>query len=141
MAVQILLGSLILGLCSSINLFLMVLYTNALRQFSSNSKFSATLLRHILLISTTFAIIILAHTIQVWIWAFSLIALGALNDYSDAVYFSLVTYTTVGYGDVTLSSDFRIFGAMASVTGLLGFGISTAFLVEIITKIFATQNE
>lgn len=141
MTAQILWGSLVLGLCSSINLLLMVVLVNVLRRLSGKGQSPVPLIKLSLLIAITFAVIIFAHTIQVWIWAFFLVSLGALSNYADAIYFSLVTYTTVGYGDVTLSKDFRIFGAMASVTGLLGFGISTAFLVEILTRVFSTQKE
>ena len=78
--------------------------------------------------------VLFAHTIQVWIWAGAFMALKVLPNISDAIYFSLVTYTTVGYGDVTVGGGFRIFGAMAAVTGLLNFGLSTAFLVGLFDR-------
>ena len=53
-----------------------------------------------------------------------------------ALYFSLVTFTTLGYGDIVLGEGLRIFGAFASVTGLLAFGLSTAFLVALMTRMF-----
>ncbi len=75
------------------------------------------------------------HLGQVLLWAVVLHAFAAdLADWNDAVYFSLVTYTTVGYGDVTLGPEVRIFGAMASFAGILGFGMSTAFLVSLFTR-------
>jgi voltage-gated potassium channel Kch len=83
----------------------------------------------------TFGLLVLSHTVQVWIWAIVLIWLEALPNLFEAIYFSLVTYTTLGYGDVVLSDNHKIFGAMASVTGLLNFGVSTAFLVAILGKI------
>ena len=72
----------------------------------------------------------MGHTIQVWLWAVAFVWGGALPTLSDAVYFSIVTYTTLGYGDITIGPESRIFGAMSAVTGLLNFGLSTAFLVE-----------
>ncbi|MEO1067154.1 MAG: ion channel [Pseudomonadota bacterium] len=87
------------------------------------------LVKDAVLIVAVFAFVVLAHTLQVWLWAVCFVWLGALAFLEEAIYFSLVTYTTVGYGDVTVGSDFRIFAAMASVTGLLTFGLSTAFLV------------
>jgi len=141
MAAQIFLGSVVLGICSSINILLMIVLVKTLRRFSYLVDQNFSSLHLTLMIALTFSVIVFAHTVQVWIWAGSLILLGALQTYSDAIYFSLVTYTTVGYGDVTLGDDFRIFGAMASVTGLLGFGISTAFLVEVLTRIFSGKND
>jgi hypothetical protein len=80
--------------------------------------------------------LIAGHTVEVWIWAVALIVLGAVPTMSESIYFSLITYTTVGYGDVVLDPDHRIFGAMAAVTGLLTFGLSTAFLVAVVTRLF-----
>ena len=54
--------------------------------------------------------------------------MGALSDPGEAICFSPVTYTTLGYGDIVVGSGFRIFAAMEAVTGL-NFGISTALLV------------
>jgi len=76
------------------------------------------------------------HTLQVWVWAIALYLLGALPNMLDSVYFAVSTYTTVGYGDIILGSDMRLFGSMASVNGMVSFGISTGFLVSLISKIF-----
>src|ERR1700739_3997214 len=51
------------------------------------------------------------HFAQVGLWAGFLVLFGALPTYNDAFYFSLVTFATLGYGDVVLAPDYRIFGA------------------------------
>ncbi len=84
-------------------------------------------------IIAAFAAILIGHTIQVWIWALALKLIEALE---DAVYFALVTSTTLGYGDITLTRKWRLLGAMAAVNGLLTFGLSTAFLLEVFAKTF-----
>ena len=134
MTAQIFWGSLVLGICSAVHLALIVLWIGLLKPQSNRISSRSRLLRIAFPIFGTFALIILSHTIQVWIWAGSLVALKALPNFFDAIYFSLVTYTTVGYGDVTLSSEYKLFGAMAAVTGLLNFGVSTAFLVGVLGK-------
>lgn len=88
-----------------------------------------------LLLSVAFGLVVLAHTIHVWVWAISFILGGEFETIGEAIYFSLSTYTTVGYGDVILGPESRIFAAMASVTGLLGFGLSTAYLVGFLEKL------
>ncbi len=68
--------------------------------------------------------------------------LGALPGFAEAIYFAIVTYTTLGYGDIVLDANFRVFAALSSVTGLLNFGLSTAFLVGILSRLFQVlQNE
>ncbi|SHH55286.1 potassium channel family protein [Marivita hallyeonensis] len=75
------------------------------------------------------------HLAQIALWACVLWMLVAdLSAFQDAFYFTLVTYTTVGYGDLTLDDGSRIFGAMAAFAGILGFGMSTAFLVNIFAR-------
>ena len=86
------------------------------------------------LIIAAFVAILLGHTLQVWVWALVLKATGAIGSLEEAVYFALVTSTTLGYGDITLERRWRVFGAMAAVNGLLTFGLSTAFLIEVFTR-------
>ena len=52
----------------------------------------------------------------------------------EALYFALASFTTLGYGDVLLGEHTRIFGAFSAVTGMLTFGVSTAFLVGLIGR-------
>ena len=138
MLAQIFWGSLVLGLCTMVHLIVLMGWVKCMRWFQGSGAALFFKKSQAIVIASALIGIIFAHTLQVWMWAASLIALGALEGFPDAIYFSLVTYTTVGYGDLTLGPDFRIFGAMASVTGLLGFGISTAFLVGLLEKMFSS---
>ncbi len=132
---QIISGSVLLLLCSVIHLGLLITTASFMRWISAH--FPNTHLRRHWGFATAvaFAAVVVAHTIQVWLWAAAFIALDALALFSDALYFALVTYTTVGYGDVTVGEGFRLFAAMAAVTGLLNFGLSTAFLVGLMSKL------
>lgn len=87
----------------------------------------------------TFLIVLAAHTVNVWLWACVLLWVRALETLEAAVYFALVTTTTLGYGDVVLHRRWRIFGAMAAVSGLMTFGLSTAFLVAIVQILFEAR--
>ncbi|MEL7213837.1 MAG: ion channel [Pseudomonadota bacterium] len=89
---------------------------------------------HWLLIIVALVTILVGHTLQIWIWAIVLVATRAITSLEDAIYFILVTSTTLGYGDITLQPRWRLFGAMAAVNGLLTFGLSTAFLIEVFAR-------
>jgi hypothetical protein len=78
-----------------------------------------------------------AHTTSIWLWSFAFLALGVFEALEPAVYFSLVSFTTLGFGDITLTQDWRILSGMTAVNGLLMFGFSTAFLFEIFAKMRA----
>ena len=92
------------------------------------------------LVLTIFGAFVLSHTIHVYLWASMVWLAGALSGYEEPIYFALVTYTTLGYGDVTLAPAFRILGAMASVTGILMFGLTTAFLVGVFARALAART-
>jgi len=84
--------------------------------------------------------LMVGHSIGAWLWAFTFMLLGAFDALEPALYFSLVTFTTLGYGDVTLSSDWRILSALTAANGLLIFGLSTAFLVEFMSQLDKAQG-
>lgn len=133
---QLILGSVLLGICALLHVSFLVGAAMLLARIGHRfAHLQHGLHTGLLIVGGTTALIV-AHTVEVWIWALSLILLGAVHNFSEAVYFALVTYTTVGYGDVVLGPEFRVFGAMAAVTGLLTFGLSTAFLVAILARLF-----
>jgi voltage-gated potassium channel Kch len=78
-------------------------------------------------------------TICVWTWALSLWALGAFPSLEEAVYFSLVAFTTLGLGDVVAPTEWRILSAMAAVNGFLSFGLLTALMVEALRQVRLAQ--
>lgn len=137
---QLFFGSTLLGLCSLFHVLCLVGAATVLARIGRRLAGVPAGARSVFFIAGATAALVLAHTVEVWTWAFSLVALGAIPRLPEAVYFALVTYTTVGYGDVTLGPEFRVFGAMAAVTGLLAFGLSTAFLVAIVTRHFPNAH-
>jgi ion channel len=132
--VQLLWGSLYLAISLTIHIGFLAATIDLLRRM--NRRFGDDLrLRHIVpMLLVALVVIVASLTVQVWLWAWVLIGFDQLADWNSAIYFSLVTYTSLGYGDVVLEPASRIFGAFASVTGLLTFGLSTAFLVALMNR-------
>ena len=73
------------------------------------------------------------HLAQAGLWAGFPVWLGALQVYNDAFYFSLVTFATLGYGDIVLAPGYRIFGALGATCGSLMLGWSTALIFAVIS--------
>jgi hypothetical protein len=82
----------------------------------------------------TVLVLMLAHVIEIAVWALSYALVGAAPDGSDLLYFAFVNYTTLGYGDVTPVKAWQLLGPMAAMTGILMFGWSTAILFEVLLK-------
>lgn len=78
--------------------------------------------------------LMLAHTLEVLIWALAYRIVGAAPAGSDLLYFTFVNYTTLGYGDITPVEDWRLLGPMTAMNGILLFGWSTAVLFEVLRK-------
>lgn len=131
---QILLGSALLVSCLALQIGVQIWLVRRLRRNQHDRPNSSARVIFIACSSVVF-VLLMTHTMHIYLWAIALWLLGALPGYEQPIYFSLVTYTTVGYGDVTLGSPFRVFGGMASVNGILSFGLTTAFLVGFFPRI------
>ena len=126
---QLLLGTLLLGLCALIHVAILSLGISLLIQMAAKLRTRRAFVSTAVLTLLGFGIIVFAHTIEVWLWAGALLWLGAMANIEVALYFSMVTYTTLGYGDIVPAEGIRLFASLAAMTGLLTFGLSTAFLV------------
>ena len=61
-----------------------------------------------------------------------------LPDAESSLYFSGVTYTTLGYGDVVLPEEWRLFGPVEGLTGILLCGLSAGFFFAVVNKLFSS---
>ena len=78
---------------------------------------------------------------SIWIWAVFLYSTGALADLELSLYFSLVSFTTLGFGDILLDKPYRLLSGMMAADGLILFGLTTAFLIEFIRSLHVAQAE
>ncbi|MGJ8616970.1 MAG: ion channel [Sulfitobacter sp.] len=132
---QIAYGTLIMSICSALHLGMIIGSFPWLTRVAQAQKKHFGRHRASVLIGLGFMVVVLGHTVQVWLWAFAYLWLEALDGLEPAIYFALSNYTTLGYGDLVLGEDLRVFGAFASVNGMLIFGVSTAFLVGLIGRV------
>lgn len=74
-------------------------------------------------------VLLLTHAIEVAVWAGFYISQHCFADRETAYYFSITSYTTLGYGDIVLPRPWRIMGGFEAMVGVLMFGWSTATIV------------
>jgi hypothetical protein len=82
------------------------------------------------------ALMVVLHLGQIAVWAVIYVLRGAMDDTTSALYFSAVTYTTTGYGDLLLPAESRLVGAVEALTGILMCGWSTGFFFAVVSRIF-----
>jgi hypothetical protein len=78
--------------------------------------------------------LILIHLAEICIWGLFYFWQGCLPDAETAFYFSGVTYTTVGYGDLVLPKPWRIFAPIEALTGILMCGLSTGLFFASVSR-------
>src|SRR5262245_56042060 len=84
--------------------------------------------------------VVLLHLIEICVWAIFYSWQGAFPDLKSSVYFSAVTYTTTGYGDLVLPELWRLHGWVEALTGILMCGWSTAFFMAIVGRVYASRT-
>jgi hypothetical protein len=85
--------------------------------------------------------IFLLHTIEIWCYAVAYMLLGAFRDFPTALYFSATAFSTLGFGDVVLGPDWRLFGSIEGVTGLILIGWSSAFLLSVTSRLRVLEHD
>lgn len=93
----------------------------------------------ILLLCAAAAWILGIVTFGVWLWALTFWALALFPGLEPAVYFALVSFTTLGYGDLLLPDDWRLLGGMTAANGFIIFGVLVASLSEALRQVRLAQ--
>ena len=83
--------------------------------------------------------LILLHLVEIAVWALFYWWQECLPDAESAIYFSGVTYTTLGYGDLVLPKEWRLLGPLEGLTGILMCGLSTGFFFATVSRVLAVK--
>ncbi|MCG6904601.1 MAG: potassium channel family protein [Rhodobacter sp.] len=111
------------------------------------SRFQAWLLRPphpqkvLVLLCASVIWILLIVTVAVWLWAALFLFLGIFQTLEQSIYFALVSFTTLGFGDILLPPEWRLLSGLASINGLLMIGLQTAMLIEVVRRVRTIQSK
>lgn len=137
MVLRLLAAWLLVGFCVVVHA---IGVTLAVRWLAGHRTFRLAFWRETRLFMRLAAWIILLHLIEVGAWALFYAWRGAMPGLQAAAYFSAVTYTTTGYGDLVLPPNWRLVGAIEALTGILMCGWSTGFFVAIVSRRFSADT-
>jgi hypothetical protein len=127
---------LIVGLCvAGANIVIHAVLTVATIRVARASTSTSHPWRHLIGVMTaTVLMLMAAHTLEVLVWSVAYRAIGVATADADLVYFAFVNYTTLGYGDITPVTGWRLIGPITAMNGVLLFGWSTAVIFEVLRK-------
>ena len=82
----------------------------------------------------------LAAYLESVLWALFYLWAGALASFEEAIYFSLVTMTTLGYGDIALGEEWRILASFEAANGIIMFGWTTAIVMSVVHRLYFSKE-
>jgi hypothetical protein len=89
----------------------------------------------------TVSVLMMAHGLEILVWAAIYAMVGAAPSGSDVLYFAFVNYTTLGYGDVVPVERWRLLGPTTAMCGVLMFGWSTAVIFDVLRRALSDLPE
>lgn len=95
----------------------------------------------ILILSLVMLLMLLGNFLQMAIWAWLFVVLGEFESFARALYFSGVTFATLGYGDLVLSPPRQLLSALEAANGILMFGVSTAVMTAALNDVMKLYRQ
>ena len=89
---------------------------------------------------TTVLVMFTVALLEALAWASVYLALGALKGLEQSLYFSLVTFTTLGYGEIVLDERWRLLASFEAANGIIMFGWSTAIVMAVVHRVYLAGN-
>ena len=86
-------------------------------------------------------IMMLGNFLQIVIWGWLFYLLSEFPVFYEAVYHSGVNFTSLGYGDVVMSTERKLLGPLEALNGILMLGLSSAALVAILQHLIKLYSQ
>ena len=90
----------------------------------------------VMVVAALTLIMFLASMVEAALWAATYLSIGAIPDVEGALYFSTVTYTTLGFGDVVMEPGWRLLSSFQAANGIIMFGWTTALIVAAVQFVY-----
>ena len=136
MLIQILLGCLLVVVTTFVHASGMILSLGMLRAVHVARWAHRSLLTRAATVSSVVLLMFLVTLIESMIWAAVYVGVGAIPDLSEALYFSVITFTSVGYGDIVIEGDWRHLSGFEAANGTIMFGWTTALIFAVVLRVY-----
>ena len=121
-------GLIVMGLCLLMQSLLIV---TALRYYMhrQTKMINLSFWSSLIFVNGVMVMLVIGNIVQVAIWAALFLFLGEFSEFGEAFYHSAVNFATLGYGDIIMSTKFKLLGPLEAINGVLMIGMSTAALL------------
>ncbi|MFN4017888.1 MAG: potassium channel family protein [Reyranella sp.] len=124
----------------AIHALVMLVLVRVAQRAARTSRLGPSLLLVTIMVATV-SVLMMAHGLEVLVWALTYGMVGAAPAGADVVYFAFVNYTTLGYGDVVPVDRWRLLGPTTAMCGVLMFGWSTAVIFDVLRRALSALPE
>ena len=136
MVINLLLGSAVFGLTVIVQVVAVMVLLRFLQRRSRQGRLEFGFWYGTTALSGAMLIMFAGHLFQVGLWAGLFVWIGEFQDFATAFYHSAVNFSSLGYGDIVMSDERRLLGALEAGGGILMFGLSPALGVAVISWFF-----
>jgi len=133
---KIIVGASLMVVTTAIHTLGMMMAFQLIRRQESVSKLRLIGKTHVYLVSWTVLMMFFVSLAEVLIWASIYLALNAIEGLEQALYFSMVTFTTLGYGDILLDERWRLLASFEAANGVIMFGWTTAIVIAVVQRVY-----
>ena len=96
--------------------------------------------KHVFIVCEAVLMMFLVSLLEVLAYTVAYLALNALSTFEEAFYFSMVTFTTLGYGDVLLDENWRLLASFQAANGIIMFGWTTAVVIYVVQRVYFSKE-
>ena len=136
MLIPLILGSSLIVVNMGIQCITVVFMIRYLINTGFMEREGATLFSDIKVMSLVLLVLLVGHFFQFLTWALVFVTIGEFPDLNTAFYHSIVNFSSLGYGDIVMSAEWRILGPLEACNGVLMFGLSAGAVLAIMAQLF-----
>jgi hypothetical protein len=135
MSGNLLIGCGTLAVCVAIQSFVVSVLLRVLRGLENKALLRPSVFRAAGLLICATLIMFAGNLVQIAAWTRLFLFLGEFEDFATAFYHSAVNFSSLGYGDIVMSDERRLLGALEAANGVLMFGLTTSVLYALVSAI------
>lgn len=135
MLFQIVIGIGMTAMTIIIGSLIIVVSTEQLQKHRDLLSNGHLLFRHVAALTFITIWLVVGLLIVMGLWALTLLGLEIFSELEPALYFSMISFTTLGFGDVILPDQWRLLSGFIAMDGFILFGLNTAFIFEVLRRL------